>query len=87
MDVRELTSAHLDDGWDTTVGVGKVFWGVTESRQFWLAQLSMSKLRKRFYRLRQNAACQTTGKPRLKRAGQSMCRITGSSSEQKMMIF
>ena len=32
MDVRELTWVHLDDEWDTTVGIGKVFWGVTESR-------------------------------------------------------
>ncbi len=31
-DIRELTWVHLDDSWDTTIGVGKVFWGVTESR-------------------------------------------------------
>jgi len=32
LDVRELTWVHLDNSWDTTVGIGKVFWGVTESR-------------------------------------------------------
>jgi hypothetical protein len=31
-DVRELSWVHLDNSWDTTVGIGKVFWGVTESR-------------------------------------------------------
>jgi len=32
LDVRELTWVHLANNWDTTVGIGKVFWGVTESR-------------------------------------------------------
>jgi len=32
VDVRELAWVHLDNSWDTTVGIGKVFWGVTESR-------------------------------------------------------
>jgi len=32
IDVRELTWVHLDSNWDSTVGIGKVFWGVTESR-------------------------------------------------------
>ncbi len=31
-DVRELSWVHLDNSWDSSVGVGKVFWGVTESR-------------------------------------------------------
>lgn len=31
-DLREASWLHLDDGWDTVVGVDKVFWGVTESR-------------------------------------------------------
>jgi len=31
-DLRELNWSHLDDGWDLRLGVGKVFWGVTESR-------------------------------------------------------
>jgi len=31
-DIRELNWVHLDNSWDMTVGFGKVFWGVTESR-------------------------------------------------------
>lgn len=31
-DIRELHWLHVADGWDTTVGIAKVFWGVTESR-------------------------------------------------------
>ena len=31
-DLRELNWLHTDDGWNVRVGVGKVFWGVTESR-------------------------------------------------------
>ena len=31
-DLREANWLHLADGWDTVVGVDKVFWGVTESR-------------------------------------------------------
>jgi hypothetical protein len=32
VDIRELTWEHLDSSWDATIGIGKVFWGVTESR-------------------------------------------------------
>ncbi len=31
-DIREMTWVHLADNWDTTIGIGKIFWGVTESR-------------------------------------------------------
>jgi len=31
-DVRELKWVHLANSWDMTAGVGKVFWGVAESR-------------------------------------------------------
>jgi hypothetical protein len=31
-DVREFNWLHKDDGWNLRAGVGKVFWGVTESR-------------------------------------------------------
>lgn len=31
-DIRELNYLHLDDDWDLTIGIDKVFWGVTESR-------------------------------------------------------
>ncbi|MGF1630353.1 MAG: hypothetical protein ACFCUT_12845 [Kiloniellaceae bacterium] len=31
-DIRELNWYHAGDDWDTVVGIGKVFWGVTESR-------------------------------------------------------
>lgn len=31
VDVRELMYLHLDDEWELRVGVGKVFWGVTET--------------------------------------------------------
>lgn len=31
-DLREASWLHLGDGWDTVVGIDKVFWGVTESR-------------------------------------------------------
>lgn len=31
-DVREATWTHVGDGWETKVGVSKVFWGVTESQ-------------------------------------------------------
>lgn len=31
-DLRELNWSHLGDGWDLHLGIGKVFWGVTESR-------------------------------------------------------
>ncbi len=31
-DVREFNWLHQDDGWNVQTGVGKVFWGVTESR-------------------------------------------------------
>ena len=31
-DVRELNWFHTGDSWDLRVGVGKVFWGVAESR-------------------------------------------------------
>lgn len=30
-DIREATYTHSGEDWDLTVGVGKVFWGVTES--------------------------------------------------------
>lgn len=29
-DIRELNYLHLADGWEARIGVGKVFWGVTE---------------------------------------------------------
>jgi len=32
VDIRELNYLHLDDTWDLTIGIDKVFWGVTESR-------------------------------------------------------
>ncbi|MCB2099746.1 MAG: hypothetical protein KDE22_02670 [Rhodobacterales bacterium] len=32
VDLREANWQHLADNWDLTVGLGKVFWGVTESR-------------------------------------------------------
>ena len=32
VDIRELNWYHGGDDWDTVLGVGKVFWGVTESR-------------------------------------------------------
>ena len=31
-DIRELNWVHLGDTWDMTAGIGKVFWGVAESR-------------------------------------------------------
>jgi hypothetical protein len=31
-DVREASWLHLADGWDLVAGIGKVFWGVAESR-------------------------------------------------------
>lgn len=31
-DIRELNYLHIGDSWDVTLGVDKVFWGVTESR-------------------------------------------------------
>ncbi len=31
VDIRELNWLHLEDAWTLRVGVGKVFWGVTES--------------------------------------------------------
>lgn len=31
-DIREVNWLHKGDGWNIRVGVGKVFWGVTESR-------------------------------------------------------
>ncbi|MCB1739541.1 MAG: hypothetical protein KDK91_04175 [Gammaproteobacteria bacterium] len=31
-DLRELLWMHVDDGWVLRAGIGKVFWGVTESR-------------------------------------------------------
>lgn len=31
-DIRELMWVHVADGWELHLGVGKVFWGVTESR-------------------------------------------------------
>ncbi|NQW01160.1 MAG: hypothetical protein HQ483_15750 [Rhodospirillales bacterium] len=31
-DLREANWLHLADAWDSRVGIGKVFWGVTESR-------------------------------------------------------
>lgn len=31
-DIREVNWLHKGDGWNVQVGVGKVFWGVTESR-------------------------------------------------------
>ncbi|MGX2041770.1 hypothetical protein ACWJKU_16810 [Methylocaldum sp. MU1018] len=31
-DIREMKWLHVGDGWDMSLGVGKVFWGVTESR-------------------------------------------------------
>jgi len=30
-DVRELQWTHVGDGWETLVGIGKVYWGVTEA--------------------------------------------------------
>lgn len=32
VDVREANWLHLEDNWDTVVGIAKVYWGVTESR-------------------------------------------------------
>jgi len=32
LDLREASWLHLANGWDSVVGVDKVFWGVTESR-------------------------------------------------------
>ncbi len=32
LDIREAHWLHAADSWDLTVGLGKVFWGVTESR-------------------------------------------------------
>jgi len=32
VDLREANWLHLGDGWQTRVGVGKVFWGATESQ-------------------------------------------------------
>jgi hypothetical protein len=32
VDLREANWLHLGDGWDSVIGVDKVFWGVTESR-------------------------------------------------------
>jgi len=31
-DIRQLSYLHIADGWDLTVGIDKVFWGVMESR-------------------------------------------------------
>jgi hypothetical protein len=31
VDLRELNYLHVADGWELRVGIGKVFWGVTES--------------------------------------------------------
>ena len=31
-DVREASWTHVGDGWETKVGISKVFWGVTESQ-------------------------------------------------------
>ncbi len=31
-DIREASWLHLGEGWDLTVGISKVYWGVTESR-------------------------------------------------------
>jgi hypothetical protein len=31
-DLREANWLHIGDGWDMVAGIGKVFWGVTESR-------------------------------------------------------
>jgi len=31
-DIRELIWLHVADGWESRVGIGKVFWGVTEGR-------------------------------------------------------
>lgn len=31
-DIRELSYTHVADRWETTVGISKVFWGVTEVR-------------------------------------------------------
>jgi len=31
-DIRELKYLHVDDGWDVTIGLDKVFWGVMEAR-------------------------------------------------------
>ncbi len=31
-DIRELSYLHIGDGWDITIGIDKVFWGVIESR-------------------------------------------------------
>ena len=31
-DVREASWLHISDNWDLVAGIGKVFWGVTESR-------------------------------------------------------
>lgn len=31
-DIREASWTHVGDGWETKVGVSKVFWGVTESQ-------------------------------------------------------
>ncbi|MEH6404155.1 MAG: hypothetical protein V7750_12325 [Sneathiella sp.] len=32
VDIRELNYLHIDDGWDVTIGLDKVFWGVMEAR-------------------------------------------------------
>lgn len=32
MDIRELSWIHVADGWESRVGISKVFWGVTEGR-------------------------------------------------------
>ncbi|QTD57322.1 hypothetical protein [Parasphingorhabdus cellanae] len=32
VDVREASVEHFGDGWDALLGIGSVFWGVTESR-------------------------------------------------------
>ncbi len=31
-DIRELSYLHIGDDWDVTIGIDKLFWGVTESR-------------------------------------------------------
>lgn len=31
-DIRELSYLHAGDGWDVTIGIDKVFWGVMEAR-------------------------------------------------------
>jgi hypothetical protein len=31
-DIRELLWWHVGDGWESRIGIGKVFWGVTEGR-------------------------------------------------------